>query len=190
MDEHPYFNEPGFEKYRDSKDKKVKKDVSDYDDMITHETLRVAVVGMLEENSIDAFGMPEGLKQKMVVHFKENFQFYKTLIESKLDLDEKPIRDPYKDWHRPKCFTYKGILAKINFLGEKFSQIEDIQNNIYDQILQKALMDDNRDVIRPKSEASEEASEAYFTGDEDDHEMNVDDLYDPESDDESSENHC
>lgn len=104
MNTQPYHNEPGFEKTRFGRAGDTV--VVDYNDIITHETLRVAVIEMLLENSCDAFNMPVELKTVMISHFKENYQFYENLIQSKQDHDGKPMKDPFRG-HRSASFQDK-----------------------------------------------------------------------------------
>lgn len=128
MTEHPYHNEPGFEKTKSRKRKRddVQKNVNDYNEMIIHETLRVAVIEMLQENSPDASEMPAFLKKTMITHFKAKYQFYENLIRSKQGYDGQPIRDPHSDL-RPQRFMYRVMLENLLKLKEKFRQIE---NNV------------------------------------------------------------
>lgn len=122
MDAKPYHNEPGYEK-TSSKYLRIGSDsnASHYSDIITHETLRVAVNGMLQENSWDARNMPVTLKDVMISHFKSNCQFYEDLIQSKQDTDGELIKDPFSDI-RPPTFQYKQILTKFNELKAKYLQ--------------------------------------------------------------------
>lgn len=124
MTENPYNNEPGFEKTKSRKRKRdnFEKNVSDYNDMITHETLRVAVIEMLQENSSDACEMPAILKETMITHFKTNYQFYENKIRSKQKYDGQPIRDPHSDL-RPQRFMYRIMLENLLQLKEKFGQV-------------------------------------------------------------------
>lgn len=169
MDAQPYHNEPGYEKTnvragRRSSDE-VEKNVSDYNDTITHETIRVAVIEMLQERSVDALTMPAALKDVMVSHFKTNFQFYENLIQSKLTYDGKPIRDPHNG-RRPETFNYKEMLKKIVELNEKCNQTETTSIPIYHKIAERTLLTSNRDEFRSVTESYEE-SMGYHSDDDD-----------------------
>lgn len=123
MTEHPYHNEPGFEKTKSrtrmrTRSDVVQKNVDDYNDLITHETLRVAVIEMLQENGVDSSEMPAFLKETMISYFKANYQFYENLIQSKQKIDGQPIRDPHRD-PRPPKFMYRVMLENLLKLKEK-----------------------------------------------------------------------
>lgn len=138
MNEYPYYNEPGFEK-KNQNDPPTQ-DVKDYNYVITHETLRVAVIGMLRENSSDASGMPAALKNKMISYFKKNYEFYEKLAKSNQKYDEKNMRDPFRNM-RPETFQYKKLLKEIVELESNISTEDNCDT--YDQVVAKILLDTN-----------------------------------------------
>jgi hypothetical protein len=83
--------------------------------MISHETIRVAVIGKLKTNSCDARNIPQVLKVQMVQYFKINFESYKDIVESKVDLSGKPMNDPHK-WSYNRKFQYKSIFTNLQTL--------------------------------------------------------------------------
>ena len=129
MSEKPYHNEPGYEENASKLAKMMQRVgtedvsilVSDYNEVITYETIRVAVIQMLDENSIDARNMPQILKNIMIWFFKNNYNFYENLIKSKESLDGQPTRDPFRDHYRPKNFEYKKLLEKLLKLKERLN---------------------------------------------------------------------
>ncbi len=169
MDSEPYHNEPGYEK-GNSRGRDVQNDVGDYNELITHETLRIAVIEMLQDNSQDAYGMPAALKEIMRIYFKTNHEFYEKLIQTKQKYDGKLIRDPHHG-RRPEKFMYKNMVEKIIKLKEKLSQREDISIPIYKKITTKTLMASYRDVEKSASCLSDVIDDcAYYSADDGDDE--------------------
>lgn len=176
MTEHPYHNEPGYENR-----KNVRENVSDYDALITHETLRVAVIGMLQDDSMDTFGMPPALKEIMISHFNLNYDFYKNLIESNQNNDGMPIRDPFNDPYRPKTFQYKDLFNKIVELKEKFGSVKDTSNSNYNNMAKQMLSSSARDEEKPGDDSSD-STEDVEDFHESTEELNGANLYESESD--------
>ncbi|KAG4068614.1 hypothetical protein HA402_004955 [Bradysia odoriphaga] len=181
MDANPYYNEPGHEKKHSRTDKngEIEKRVSDYNNIIVHETLRVAVAEMLQEHNTDTFGMPSALREIMISYFKTNYQFYENVIESNRGMDGQLVNDPYRDIHRPKTFDYKRILEKIVKLKETLSDVDENSTLTYKTISMKTLKASNRDVLKSK-ECCDDFMD-YIEVDENDEDADA--LYDPESDD-------
>lgn len=181
MTENPYHNEPGFEKLdRESNNRDhVQGDVTDYNYCITHETLRVAVIEMLQDKSKDASEMPAILKNIMISHFKKNYQFYEGLILSNQKLDGEPMRDPFHS-QRPMFFEYKQLLTKIVELKEKFSQIEVENTSVpvpsYTEIAEKTLSKKDENSVVDSAEDLNEFMEEM------DNELDGSTLYESESD--------
>ncbi|XP_037031299.1 ubiquitin-conjugating enzyme E2 Z-like [Bradysia coprophila] len=182
MDANPYYNEPGHEKTRTNKSVDVEKRVSDYNNIIVHETLRVAVAEMLQEYNADTYGMPGALREIMISYFKANYQFYENVIESNRDMDGQLVNDPYRDIHRPKTFDYKRILEKIVKLKETLSDVDENSTPTYKAISTKTLKASCRDVL--KSEECCDDYMDYIEVEEDDEDADASALYDPESDNE------
>lgn len=181
MDAHPYYNEPGFEKDSSRANKRdIEKNVNNYNDVIVHETLRVAVAEMLDESNPDTYGMPDALREIMVSHFKCNYEFYVNLIEANRLKDGQLVKDPHHGSFRPKTFDYKRILEKIVKLKDQYSKVEDNAIPAYEAITKKTLKSSNRDVLK-----SEEFCDDYLNEIEDEFEEEGDAsaLYESESDD-------
>ena len=122
MNEKPLHNEP-------EPHKKFKKfifnwivwaNVQNYNDMIAHETIRVAVIGMLRDNSVDARNMPQPLRNIMIANFKSDFAYYESVIRSKLGMDGKRMYDMFRTPNRLKHFQYKLLLNQLLDLKIKF----------------------------------------------------------------------
>lgn len=186
MVENPYHNEPGYEKTT-RKHYCSDKDVGDYNALITHETMRVAVIAMLRERGTDTYGMPTALREIMRSHFVANYEFYETLIKSHAKLDGQQIRDPFRDPIRPKTFMYKEMMNNLAVLKEKLcgDKVDAGTTPIYDKIAKELLHSNYRDVLPPISETSDDS--VYCT-DDDDNLGNLDEiLYESQTDDDGND---
>lgn len=182
MDAYPYYNEPGFEKNSARMAKRIadaEKNASNYNDVIVHETLRVAVAEMLSDRNPDTTGMPDALREIMISHFKSNYQFYVDLIESNRCKDGQRVIDPHRDSYRPKKFDYTRILEKIVKLKEKFVGVDENSMLTYNAIAQRTLKASNRNVL--KSHDDDNLNE--IEDDECEEGVDASALYEPESDD-------
>lgn len=106
----PYHNEPSYEEERN------KGDVEAYNSIIQHETLRVAVCGMLERPTTEGMFMDE-----MREHFDKCFDRYLALAE-KLgpNMDGKAMKDPFGE---PRGrYNYKTISERLRALKVKFAE--------------------------------------------------------------------
>ncbi|XP_048729090.1 ubiquitin-conjugating enzyme E2 Z-like [Ostrea edulis] len=101
MNEKPYHNEPGFERER------VAGDVKRYNEIIQHETLRVAVCDMLEGRC----NCPDTLKEVMETSFLEYYDYYKSICSSKKHLQGQTMQDPFGE--KRGCFNYKSIESRL-----------------------------------------------------------------------------
>jgi ubiquitin-conjugating enzyme E2 Z len=119
MNEKPFHNEPGYEATKVANSSDYVKKAETYNEIITHETIRVAIIGMLDENSCDARNMPQVLKDFMICSFKKNYKYFEDLVKSKLDLTNKPMKDPFSDSRGD--FQYKTLLDKLIELKNKFN---------------------------------------------------------------------
>lgn len=114
----PYHNEPGYE-YEVQPG-----DVQSYNEVVQHETLRVAVVGMLDNDF--AITMPSSLVDVMQKHFLLFHEFYVTLAHSKLNLNNLPMHDPFgtnKGW-----FCYNILLGRLEDILRRLKQSDTIEN--------------------------------------------------------------
>ena len=126
MSEKPYHNEPGFEAgkpHKFGRNIDVNKAVNNYNEMIIHETIRVAVLQMLDLKSVDSKNMPQPLKNIMISNFKTNIKFYEDLVRSKQTLEGQAITDPFGDPQRPKTFQYKQLLEQLLKTKERLCDI-------------------------------------------------------------------
>lgn len=115
MNEEPYYNEPGASTsdIRNSLFNPVK----DYNDIIFHETIRVAVIRMIE-GSLDTKDMPSVLKEFITDYFKTKVSYYDKVIENNLRLDGLPMKDPF---NQPRgIFKYKELKVEMEKLKQKY----------------------------------------------------------------------
>merc|ERR1719239_1811476 len=83
----PYHNEPGFEHERMPGDSK------NYNDIIHHETVRVAVCDMMDGNLY----LPDSLRAVMESSFPDYYRYYVEVCEARLHLDSQNMNDPFGD---------------------------------------------------------------------------------------------
>ncbi|RWS31885.1 ubiquitin-conjugating enzyme E2 Z-like protein, partial [Leptotrombidium deliense] len=116
MNEEPYHNEPGYEK---NKKKDSSQQVKNYNDIIVHETLRVAVCGMLEGCYRDTKDLPISLRHRMEQKFKDNYDKYKEIANSKRSLNSNRMNDPFGN-HGRGTFDFDAILNRMKTIYENF----------------------------------------------------------------------
>jgi ubiquitin-conjugating enzyme E2 Z len=179
MNENPYYNEPGYEKDNLPNDSQTKEKVQNYNEVILHETIRVAVIDMLSENSCDARNMPQVLKNVMIDSFKENYKYFEDIVKSKLKLTNKTMRDPFG--HREIKLDYEKLLEKLHSLKSKLidSDVKDKQiktqpkllySNIVSKYTEEEPKDSNdcRDIFDDMDFSDEELDEYIEESDESD----------------------
>jgi ubiquitin-conjugating enzyme E2 Z len=117
MNEKPYHNEPGFEQER------TVGDARKYNDIIRHETIRVAVCEMLEGTT----PCPESLREVMIKSFQEGYSHYETTCNNNMMLQGQRMSDPFGE--RKGSFDYKSILTRLEALRVKYVDDATNQNN-------------------------------------------------------------
>mmetsp|Transcript_57583 Transcript_57583/g.154693 ORF Transcript_57583/g.154693 Transcript_57583/m.154693 type:complete len:346 (+) Transcript_57583:1-1038(+) len=103
MDEKPYHNEPGFEEER------YPGHVQAYNDVVQHETLQHAVLGMMDDMEVGR--LPEPFRATMDDIFATMFESYQEICEEKAHLDGKPFNDPFA-WNQG-TFKFKELLREL-----------------------------------------------------------------------------
>lgn len=100
----PYHNEPGFET------KEIKPgDVKRYNEIIQHETMRVAVVGMVDNDF--GLNLPSPFQEAIKTGFLEFYNNYEKLIKNKMDLNGIYMRDPFGE--KRGIFQWANILERL-----------------------------------------------------------------------------
>lgn len=111
LNEKPYHNEPGFERERCSGDS------ARYNDIIHHETLRVAVCGMLENDT--HLNIPETLQEVMEKTFLEFHDYYEASIRKKMHLNGHYMQDPFGE--ERGIFQYEAVLIRIQCIHARLA---------------------------------------------------------------------
>lgn len=111
MNENPYHNEPGYEKRETTKG-----DSSQYNEVIQHETLRVAVCDMLE----GAQKCPPVLRTKIKKLFPKFYDSYCKIIYEKMHLNGKKMKDPFKN--NSGVFDYLSLKLRLEAIKRKIDQ--------------------------------------------------------------------
>merc|ERR1712039_1096817 len=96
-------NEPGFEVER------YHGEVSAYNNVIMHETIRHAVLGMMTE--LDEGHLPGSFRQVMEGVFLTMFEGYEEACEDHMHLDGQPFRDPFNT--NVGAFRYGAMLEEL-----------------------------------------------------------------------------
>eukprot|EP01102_Stenamoeba_stenopodia_P013636 TRINITY_DN4451_c0_g1_i1.p1 TRINITY_DN4451_c0_g1~~TRINITY_DN4451_c0_g1_i1.p1 ORF type:complete len:363 (+),score=78.67 TRINITY_DN4451_c0_g1_i1:118-1206(+) len=109
MNPTPYHNEPGYENERNTGD------IADYNDCIVHETIRVAVVGVL--NSYDFDRNP--FKKTIEEEFEKRYDKYVSVCEKNMSKDGTAMRDPFGESRG--SFQYKYLLSQLRLIRERLS---------------------------------------------------------------------
>ncbi|KAK2177225.1 hypothetical protein NP493_612g01056 [Ridgeia piscesae] len=104
LNERPYHNEPGFEQERNSGDYKR------YNDIIRHETLRVAVCDMLEGRS----NCPSALREVMVRSFPDYLHYYETTCKNCAQWTGQDMQDPFGE--KRGRFDFTSISRRLEVL--------------------------------------------------------------------------
>ncbi|KAL0271151.1 UNVERIFIED_CONTAM: hypothetical protein PYX00_008339 [Menopon gallinae] len=103
LGEKPYHNEPGYDQER------ICGDSQRYNEVIQHETLRVAVCGMIENDF--GINIPKSLVQVMEKTFLDFYDIYENIARRNLHLNNKLMLDPFGE--KRGTFQYENILKRL-----------------------------------------------------------------------------
>ncbi|XP_054153250.1 ubiquitin-conjugating enzyme E2 Z-like [Oppia nitens] len=135
MNDKPYHNEPGYEldehylmfgnnDGRNVPNSLLDPAVNSYNDIIGYETIRVAVVGMLDLNSVDARNMPVVLRNVMLAAFRSDYDYFERTVRSRsATMDGQRPSDPFGDCDRPQTFEYGKLSAQLAGLMTTYDSI-------------------------------------------------------------------
>ncbi|XP_050405794.1 ubiquitin-conjugating enzyme E2 Z [Patella vulgata] len=123
MNEKPYHNEPGFETERNAGDAKR------YNDIICHETIRIAVCDMLNGK----LPCPDALREVMEKSFPNYYDYYESICESCKNKQGQSMQDPFGE--KRGTFDYESLLKKLRTIKSNLAE----KNNFSDD------MDDSSD---------------------------------------------
>ncbi|KAK5650341.1 hypothetical protein RI129_001370 [Pyrocoelia pectoralis] len=107
--EKPYFNEPGFIK------EQIPGDSKRYNEFLQHETLRVAVCGMIENEC--HINIPTKLREIMEKTFLEFYDQYVEIVKNNMHLDGTELIDPFGKCRR--VCQYKSLLGRLEKVKAK-----------------------------------------------------------------------
>ncbi|KAK3597230.1 hypothetical protein CHS0354_004982 [Potamilus streckersoni] len=110
MNEKPYHNEPGFETERNAGD------AQRYNDIIQHESLRVAVCDMLEGNC----SCPNVLREVMEKSYMDYYGYYVNICKKNAHLQGQSMQDPFGE--KRGNFDYENILTRLQAIKETLSE--------------------------------------------------------------------
>lgn len=114
LNENPYYNEPGFDQERNPGDS------SRYNDIIQHETIRVAVCSMVEACLSGNTDYPPALRDVVEKSFPEFYDAYVAIVNRKMHLSGTPMVDPFGE---PRgIFQHSTLLTRLRSLRERLSQ--------------------------------------------------------------------
>ncbi|XP_013790027.1 ubiquitin-conjugating enzyme E2 Z-like [Limulus polyphemus] len=116
LNENPYFNEPGFEKERNPGDS------TRYNEIIRHETMRVAVCDMMEGVISGSSICPEPLREVMLQSFPEFYDYYKATVNSKLHLTSQRMLDPFGE--KRGWFDYHSLQQRLTAIQTKVDKTQ------------------------------------------------------------------
>lgn len=111
MNENPYYNEPGFETER------WPGEVGRYNDIIQHETIRVAVCNMVEACLLGSSTCPPALREVILNSFPEFYNMYENVVKAQLHLNGSPMNDPFGE--KRGTFQYEALLTRLQSLYEQ-----------------------------------------------------------------------
>ena len=131
MCEKPYHNEPGFEVGVGNKvGLGNTQDALAYNEIIRHETVRIAVCDMSDPRTALHKSLPPLLQSFTRNMFTDFYDMYEETCTSNLRLDGQVMRDPFGD--KRGSFSYKSILDKLSVIKgliQELSEKEDDDEN-------------------------------------------------------------
>ena len=117
MNEEPFYNEPGYESFRNANKDKFVTQSRNYNEVIQHQTIKYAVIEMLKGGG-DGEKMPRPLREAMETHFRKNLN---TLQQRIIKLTSKV--GPFNDAHfsNKGSFEYPKLLEELSNLKSQFN---------------------------------------------------------------------
>eukprot|EP01117_Protostelium_nocturnum_P002171 TRINITY_DN1280_c0_g1_i4.p1 TRINITY_DN1280_c0_g1~~TRINITY_DN1280_c0_g1_i4.p1 ORF type:complete len:882 (-),score=332.81 TRINITY_DN1280_c0_g1_i4:226-2871(-) len=115
----PYHNEPGYEQERASGESQA------YNDVITHETLRVAVCGMMENPTCE-----EKFIEAMNDHFLKSYDRYLAVCQQNLAKDGTEMNNPFGHGSNSHTFDYQSIIKRLEIIKEKVEKSQKESNSM------------------------------------------------------------
>ena len=133
MNEKPFYNEPGFEKQESRYVNESKR----YNERITYEKLRVAVIDMTEKSLSDSFSMPHVLREVVVKLFCDHYSSYEKMIADNMSLNGTVVKDKFA-FHTAKAaaatFDYKALDKRLAEVRAKIKLEENMADQLYESL--------------------------------------------------------
>jgi len=117
LNDKPYHNEPGYGKECGNVNPV---DVESYNEIITHETIRVAVCDMIENKNNDSNNCPKVIREAIEKSFVEFYPHYESVVKKNLFRSQQPMIDPFGGEDRG-VFDYNLLLKRLQTLKEKYN---------------------------------------------------------------------
>lgn len=134
MNEKPFFNEPGYE----NQERKYVNESRQYNDRITYEKIRVAVVDMAEKSLSEEFKMPSVLRELVLKMYCDKFDFYKKVIADNMSMNGTAIRDRYSMVGGSRTcsttFDYKALEKRLTEVRSKIKLDENMADQLYESL--------------------------------------------------------
>ena len=108
-------NEPGYENHSNANDLK------DYNAIIQHETLRVALVSNVKAILNGTSSIPLDLHEHIMVRFSKHLSYVTSTCREKASLDGKAMRDPFGESRG--AFTFTDVLKQFQQLMPATTEI-------------------------------------------------------------------
>lgn len=123
MNDKPYHNEPGYERERSAGASK------NYNLIIQHETIRVAVIDILENVTGDGaaaarqsrIAMVPPLFEVVKSSFPQFYDHYEALLLKNEHMDGRKMSDPFGD--KRGTFQFGALLKRLHALKEKYKDL-------------------------------------------------------------------
>jgi len=125
LNEQPYTNEPGYEGRARTRYvatppiQQTRREATDYNECVAHETLRVAVLEMCDPETTLHASLPEELREMAKTIFLSSVALYTAKCDERLHMDGAVMFDPFGE-DRGK-FQYKLIRERLTKLEAKLS---------------------------------------------------------------------
>ncbi|CAG2102191.1 unnamed protein product, partial [Medioppia subpectinata] len=120
MNDKPYYNEPGYGKECPNVNPK---DVETYNEIISHETIRVAVCDMIDNVNTDSHNCPDILRKNIRLSiersFVEFYPHYEEVVQKNVFRSQRKMIDPFGGEERG-VYDYNLLLKRLQNLKEKY----------------------------------------------------------------------
>mmetsp|Transcript_36887 Transcript_36887/g.37544 ORF Transcript_36887/g.37544 Transcript_36887/m.37544 type:complete len:295 (+) Transcript_36887:132-1016(+) len=146
MNEQPFYNEPGYERADLIQ-------VSNYNNYITHETIRIAVIEMVNKHSSLHQSIPLELQTIIQILFLNFIDSYQLTCQLNINKDGQNIQEPYHMTHG--YFSYGVMLERIqtlqsDILESRLHEQDDDHIGVRDVTDRKGLKEEMKNSLAAK----------------------------------------